>query len=332
MKLVDLVRTDKRSDRIEDLVNKYETKIQISFAANYSAPLPESVFQPPVATRISTTHSGTADSRPVDKKIDQLTEMMQSLALSVCTLQSRASISRGIPRTAIVPIILGPSQPSGPTFIQRPDWLKGVRKCSYCWAPDHYLKRHCSVFLEDLDSNRIHLGDDKKVCVDSYTLGARPINMRRKKPGRESVMDVEKLRYPPALPSAEVRPLRIGELLPDPYSSDEENNYVSLNAPLDVSVSAAHSSQNKSNSIPAKESIKRILRKEIEKKDSYAASKIARFGEWKSVENASALPQELSQEQDMIDPELTVKKNVERKRHPRVVEILKESVGATMIT
>ena len=38
-KLVDLVRTDKKSDRIEDLVDKCEKKTRISSAANYSTPL-----------------------------------------------------------------------------------------------------------------------------------------------------------------------------------------------------------------------------------------------------------------------------------------------------
>ena len=43
-KLVDLVRTDKKSDQIEDLVDKCEKKTRISSATNYSAPLPESAF------------------------------------------------------------------------------------------------------------------------------------------------------------------------------------------------------------------------------------------------------------------------------------------------
>lgn len=34
----------------------------------------------------------------------------------------------------------------------------------------------------------------------------------------------------------------------------------------------------------------------------------------------------------MADSEPIVKKSVERKRHPRVVGVLKQSVGATMIT
>ena len=335
-KLVDLVWIDKKSDRIEDLVDKCEKKTRISSAANYSIPLPESAFQPPLATPIYSVHSSIADLWLVYRKIEQLTEMMQGLALFVRTLPSRAGISGENLRAAIASVIPGFSQLSGPTTIQRPDWPEGVTKCSYCWAPDHYLKRHCTVFQEDLDSNRIHLGDDKKVCVGPYTPGARPVNMRREKPGRESVADAEKLRYP-MLPTAEVRTLRVGELSPDPYSSDEEDDYISLDAPLDVSVSAARSSQNKGSSTPAKEPIKKILRKRIEKEDGYAAPKNVRFGEWRPVENAPqpSAPvslQEPSQEQDMTDSEPVGKKTVERKKHPRVVGVLKESVGATMIT
>lgn len=43
-KLVDLVRMDKKNDRIEDLVDKCEKKTQISSATNYFNPLPESAF------------------------------------------------------------------------------------------------------------------------------------------------------------------------------------------------------------------------------------------------------------------------------------------------
>lgn len=60
-KLVDLVLTDKKSDQIEDLVDKYKKKTRISFAANYFALLPKSAFQLPVATLIPMTPFGAAD-------------------------------------------------------------------------------------------------------------------------------------------------------------------------------------------------------------------------------------------------------------------------------
>lgn len=131
-----------------------------------------------MATPITTTSSGAANPRPVDKKIDQLTEMMQGLALSVRTLQGKVVLSGGNSRPAMAPVTPGPSQPSGSASFQRQDWPEGVTKYLYCWAADHYLKRHCSVFQEDLNSSRIHLGDDRKICIGPYTPGARPVFMR----------------------------------------------------------------------------------------------------------------------------------------------------------
>lgn len=123
----------------------------------------------------------------------------------------------------------------------------------------------------------------------------------------------------------------------DPYSSNDKDEYVFLDALLDATVSAAWSSQSKRNDAPAKEPIKRILRKQIQKEKSYAMPKNVRFGEWRPVKNAPPPPapasvQEPSQKEVMADSELAVKKNVERKRHPTVVGVLKKSVKATMIT
>lgn len=35
------------------------------------------------------------------------------------------------------------------------------------------------VFQEDLNSNLIHLEDDRKVCVGPFTPGARPVYMQK---------------------------------------------------------------------------------------------------------------------------------------------------------
>ena len=51
----------------------------------------------------------------------------------------------------------------------------------YCWETDHYLKRQCQVFQDDPNSNRIHLGDEGKVCLRPYLPGVRLIYMRREK-------------------------------------------------------------------------------------------------------------------------------------------------------
>lgn len=57
--------------------------------------------------------------------------------------------------------------------------------------------------------------------------------MRREKLGRESVADAEKLQYPSLLP-VNLQMLRIGEANPDPYSSDKEAEYISLDDPIET--------------------------------------------------------------------------------------------------
>lgn len=68
--------------------------------------------------------------------------------------------------------------------------------------------------------------------------------MRREKPGRESVADAEKFRYL-LLPPANVQKLRIGEAHPDPYSSDEETEYSSLDEPIETGVLSARTNRSK---------------------------------------------------------------------------------------
>lgn len=75
-KLVDLVWMDNKSDRIENLIDKYEKKTQISSATKYSIFLPHSTFQLLVAIFIFTIYSGLANFWLIDKKIDQLIEMI----------------------------------------------------------------------------------------------------------------------------------------------------------------------------------------------------------------------------------------------------------------
>lgn len=84
--------------------------------------------------------------------------------------------------------------------------------------------------------------------------------MCQKKTGGESVIDAKKLKYP-ILPFAKIHTLRIGDLQFNPYMLDDKNKYFSLNAFLDVTISAAWSSQNKRNDVFANELIKQILRK-----------------------------------------------------------------------
>lgn len=96
--------------------------------------------------------------------------------------------------------------------------------------------------------------------------------MQRKKPGWKLVTNAEKLRYL-ILSSVKVYTLRIGDLQLNFYSLDDKNKYISLDASLDIMVSAAQCSQNQRNTILTKKHIKQILYKRIEKKVSYATPK-----------------------------------------------------------
>ncbi len=170
--------------------------------------------------------------------------------------------------------------------------LKGATKCIYCWEIDHYLKRYCQVFQDNLNSNWIHLGDENKVCLRTYKPGVKLVYMRREKPGCKSVANAEKLRYL-SLPPVNVQMLRIGELEPDPYSSNEEIEYIYLDTPIDgIEVLTARINQSQPTNEPSKKPVKQILHWRIEKKKEYAAPKNIRFGEWEPVREklASAPP------------------------------------------
>lgn len=86
--MVDLVRTDWKSDRIEDLVDKCQKKSKVgSFAHDFTL-LPKPAFQPSVAHMLNNFCGNNAAIWPANQIISQLTKMMQSLALSVRTLQT----------------------------------------------------------------------------------------------------------------------------------------------------------------------------------------------------------------------------------------------------
>ncbi len=80
------------------------------------------------------------------------------------------------------------------------------------------------------------------------------------------------------------------------------------------------------------------MRQRIEKEKKYSAPKNVQFGEWEPVrENLVPSPPKATPsaapETAMLDANTaTAKKSVERKKHPRVVNVLKELVGATNIT
>ena len=160
--------------------------------------------------------------------------------------------------------------------------------------------------------------------------------MRQKKPGRELIANAKKLCYRSFL-SANVQTLKIEEADLDPYSSDEEAKYISLNKLMKIKVLAACSNQSKSTKKLSKELVKQILRCHIKKENNYIVPKNIKFGKWEPIKNtflpAPAIVPATSQEVVMPDAEvIEVKKMVERKKYLRVVNILKEIVGATTIT
>lgn len=157
--------------------------------------------------------------------------------------------------------------------------------------------------------------------------GSTSVFMRREKPGREGGVDAEKLRYP-SIPSAEAHTLRIEDLEPDPNSSDEEEEeYISLETPLTTIVSAARSNQSKPSNFSEKEPTKQTLRKRIQKEKGYATPKNISSGAYEPVKEAPTLsspaPMEASPpEETMLDIEVSTKRNLRRKRHPRVVKFV----------
>lgn len=98
-----------------------------------------------------------------------------------------------------------------------------------------------------------------------YTYGARHVFIRQRKLGRESVTDTKKLRYS-SLIFANVQNLRIKNTYFNPYSSDREVQYISLDEPIEIEVLAALGSQPKPTLGSYKEPVKQILCYHIEKK------------------------------------------------------------------
>ena len=126
------------------------------------------VFLIPTAPLVALTPSQN------DKKIDNLTDMIRTLALLVCTLQGDIGTSSTVAQPGTQPPKLSSKsrirtgyQKAGPIK----NWSEDANKCIYCWSTDHSLKRHCQVFQDDLNSNRIHLGDKDRVCLGPYSLG-----------------------------------------------------------------------------------------------------------------------------------------------------------------
>ncbi len=77
--------------------------------------------------------------------------------------------------------------------------------------------------------------------------------------------DIKKLRYSSLL-LVNVQTLRIGESDPDPYLSDDEVEYVSLDKPIKTGVLAARSNQPKPSQSPSKEPVRKYYVAALRKK------------------------------------------------------------------
>ncbi len=86
-KIAELGTTDTWNNRISDLVDRHSKNDQLDNPFSGPSKLSDSVFQVLIVSTAPLI-SGTPSQN--DEKIDHLTDMMQSLAFSVCTLQNNA--------------------------------------------------------------------------------------------------------------------------------------------------------------------------------------------------------------------------------------------------
>ena len=88
-RMAKLGTTDNKNDRISDLVDWNAKNDQLEHLFSGPSKLPDSVFQVLI---VSTAPPISASLSQSEKKIDHLTDMMQSLALLVRTLQGNSDI------------------------------------------------------------------------------------------------------------------------------------------------------------------------------------------------------------------------------------------------
>lgn len=99
--MVELGINNVKNDRMSDLVDRSAKKSQLEYPFSGPSTLSDSVFQVPI---VPTAPIISATPSQNDKKIDHLTDMMQSLAFSIRTLQGNTSaplaVSRSEPQPA----------------------------------------------------------------------------------------------------------------------------------------------------------------------------------------------------------------------------------------
>ena len=92
-KLAGLVQVEKKSQRVEDLVEKCDLKTCIN---SKPGPLltqtPMQAYPPPICSAPTSVQASGGNYRPVDGKIDHYTEIIKGLALSVRALQNTSGL------------------------------------------------------------------------------------------------------------------------------------------------------------------------------------------------------------------------------------------------
>ena len=88
-RMAELGTTDNKNDCISDLVDWHAKNDQLEHPFSGPSKLLDSIFQVPIVPTAPLISASLSQS---EKKIDHLTDMMQSLALSVRTLQGNSDI------------------------------------------------------------------------------------------------------------------------------------------------------------------------------------------------------------------------------------------------
>ena len=150
-KLGGIIKSDKNNSQVSNLVDRCDKKAFLSSPPNSFVLFPTSTFKPLIIVL-----SSDFVARSEDKNVKQLTEMMQSLAFLVRTLQlhlGQALIGVGQPALSNQTFQIA-SNPRNCSISLT--FLVGVDKYLYYWFQAHFLKRNCPAFQKDLNSNRIH--------------------------------------------------------------------------------------------------------------------------------------------------------------------------------
>ena len=312
-RLQDLSRPSKKSARIEDLVERSMQKAHSTDNLETEAG-PSSKGKAPTSSNSNSapapTRTKSAPPPPLERKVDELADAMKKLSLNFLKLQegpsnppfmsnpanglvpppiwSNGKMERRAPGGAKLVNSTSTSRYQDPRHDHTPDC------CLYCGVPasEHYLKRHCNAFQEDLNSERVHLVDGR-IHLGKVRPGAPQVYMRPGRLQRDCICDAEKLAYAPDANLSSLTITEIGEDQQDEISSDEEEgDQVMVSHSPEASISSIISAAMVQKKPPPglktnvpKDPAHRIMKRPAPKDDkkSYATPKNVRFGAWNPV-------------------------------------------------